>query len=80
MGRALVRDPKIFLFDEPLSNLDAKLRVEKRTERDSSESGYLNSHQLPAARRILKAVAWTYVAASLPTLLNFRRWITVPRR
>ncbi|WP_445678859.1 ABC transporter ATP-binding protein [Radicibacter daui] len=32
MGRALVRDPKIFLFDEPLSNLDAKLRVELRTE------------------------------------------------
>ncbi|MGI9492848.1 MAG: ABC transporter ATP-binding protein [Geminicoccaceae bacterium] len=32
MGRALVRDPKIFLFDEPLSNLDAKLRVEMRTE------------------------------------------------
>ena len=32
MGRALVRDPDIFLFDEPLSNLDAKLRVEMRTE------------------------------------------------
>ncbi|HEY9344172.1 MAG TPA: sn-glycerol-3-phosphate ABC transporter ATP-binding protein UgpC, partial [Inquilinus sp.] len=32
MGRALVRDPKVFLFDEPLSNLDAKLRVEMRTE------------------------------------------------
>ncbi|MDH3662059.1 MAG: sn-glycerol-3-phosphate ABC transporter ATP-binding protein UgpC [Alphaproteobacteria bacterium] len=32
MGRALVRDPKIFLLDEPLSNLDAKLRVEMRTE------------------------------------------------
>ena len=32
MGRALVRDPKLFLFDEPLSNLDAKLRVEMRTE------------------------------------------------
>src|SRR5210317_2398085 len=30
MGRALVRDPKVFLFDEPLSNLDAKLRVEMR--------------------------------------------------
>ena len=32
MGRALVRDPTLFLFDEPLSNLDAKLRVEMRTE------------------------------------------------
>lgn len=32
MGRALVRDPQIFLFDEPLSNLDAKLRVEMRAE------------------------------------------------
>ncbi|MGI9451311.1 MAG: ABC transporter ATP-binding protein, partial [Geminicoccaceae bacterium] len=32
MGRAIVRDPKIFLFDEPLSNLDAKLRVQMRTE------------------------------------------------
>jgi multiple sugar transport system ATP-binding protein len=32
MGRALVREPKVFLFDEPLSNLDAKLRVDMRTE------------------------------------------------
>ena len=32
MGRALARDPSIFLFDEPLSNLDAKLRVEMRSE------------------------------------------------
>ena len=32
MGRALVRHPKVFLFDEPLSNLDAKLRVEMRRE------------------------------------------------
>jgi multiple sugar transport system ATP-binding protein len=32
MGRALVRDPELFLFDEPLSNLDAKLRVDMRTE------------------------------------------------
>ena len=32
MGRAIVRDPKVFLFDEPLSNLDAKLRVEMRAE------------------------------------------------
>ena len=32
IGRAIVREPKIFLFDEPLSNLDAKLRVQMRTE------------------------------------------------
>ena len=32
MGRAIVRDPQVFLFDEPLSNLDAKLRVQMRTE------------------------------------------------
>jgi multiple sugar transport system ATP-binding protein len=32
MGRAIVRDPKVFLFDEPLSNLDAKLRVSMRSE------------------------------------------------
>ena len=32
LGRAIVRDPKVFLMDEPLSNLDAKLRVQMRTE------------------------------------------------
>ncbi|MDO9172400.1 MAG: sn-glycerol-3-phosphate ABC transporter ATP-binding protein UgpC, partial [bacterium] len=32
LGRALVRDPDVFLFDEPLSNLDAKMRVQMRTE------------------------------------------------
>src|SRR5579863_6138674 len=32
MGRAIVRDPKVFLFDEPLSNLDAQLRVQTRTQ------------------------------------------------
>jgi multiple sugar transport system ATP-binding protein len=32
MGRAMVRNPQVFLFDEPLSNLDAKLRAEVRTE------------------------------------------------
>src|SRR5664279_5185620 len=32
VGRAIVRKPKVFLFDEPLSNLDAKLRVQMRTE------------------------------------------------
>ena len=32
MGRAIVRDPQVFLMDEPLSNLDAKLRVQTRTQ------------------------------------------------
>jgi multiple sugar transport system ATP-binding protein len=32
LGRAIVRDPKVYLFDEPLSNLDAKLRIQMRTE------------------------------------------------
>ncbi|RWN36712.1 MAG: sugar ABC transporter ATP-binding protein, partial [Mesorhizobium sp.] len=32
MGRAIVRDPEVFLFDEPLSNLDAQLRVAMRVE------------------------------------------------
>ena len=32
VGRAIVRNPKVFLFDEPLSNLDAKLRVQMRSE------------------------------------------------
>ena len=32
IGRAIVREPKVFLFDEPLSNLDAKLRVQMRIE------------------------------------------------
>ncbi len=43
-------------------------------------SGYLSKEQMPAARSILRAAAWTYVAASLATLLNFWRWLTVLRR
>ena len=39
MGRAIVRDPKVFLFDEPLSNLDAKLRVQVRARSRSSSVG-----------------------------------------
>ncbi len=44
------------------------------------ESGYLTARQKPAARRILRAAALTYVAASLATLLNFWRWLAVLRR
>jgi len=43
-------------------------------------SGYLAEKQMPAARSILRAAAWTYVAASLATLLNFWRWLAVLRR
>ena len=35
LGRAIVRNPKVFLLDEPLSNLDAKLRASMRTDRKS---------------------------------------------
>ncbi|MBU0589157.1 MAG: ABC transporter ATP-binding protein [Gammaproteobacteria bacterium] len=54
MGRALAREPKLFLFDEPLSNLDAKLRVEMRAEikRLHEESGtttvYVTHDQIEA--------------------------------
>ena len=40
MGRAIVRDPSVFLMDEPLSNLDAKLRVQMRTEVSRSSAGW----------------------------------------
>jgi len=54
MGRALVREPEVFLFDEPLSNLDAKLRVEMRAEiralhqRLSSTTIYVTHDQVEA--------------------------------
>ena len=44
------------------------------------QAGYLERDQVPAARRILRAAAWTYVAASLAGLLNFWRWLAVLRR
>lgn len=44
------------------------------------ESGYLNAKQMPAARQILRAAAWTYVAGSLASLLNFWRWLAILRR
>lgn len=43
-------------------------------------AGYLEPHQVPAARRILRAAAWTYVAAALAGLLNLWRWLAVLRR
>jgi Zn-dependent membrane protease YugP len=42
--------------------------------------GYLEPRQIPAARSILRAAAWTYVAASLASLLNFWRWFALLRR
>ncbi len=54
MGRAIVRDPQVFLYDEPLSNLDAKLRVAMRTElkelhqRLSTTSIYVTHDQIEA--------------------------------
>jgi multiple sugar transport system ATP-binding protein len=54
MGRAIVRDPQVFLFDEPLSNLDAKLRVQMRTEikelhqRLATTSVYVTHDQIEA--------------------------------
>ena len=44
------------------------------------KSGYLTPQQVPAARKILRAAAWTYVAASLTSLLNFWRWLAVLKR
>ncbi len=46
MGRAIVRDPKAFLMDEPLSNLDAKLRVQMRTEVSRIEARARDDHRL----------------------------------
>ena len=39
VGRAIVREPKVFLMDEPLSNLDAKLRVQMRAELSKLHAG-----------------------------------------
>ena len=70
MGRAIVRDPQVFLFDEPLSNLDAKLRVQMRTEikelhqRLETTTVYVTHDQIEAmtmADRIVvhAATAWS---------------------
>ena len=50
MGRAIVRNPQVFLFDEPLSNLDAKLRVQMRTEIKKVHQIVPNHHRLRNAR------------------------------
>ena len=50
VGRAIVREPQCFLFDEPLSNLDAKLRVEMRAEIKRAPPGAQQHHRLRHAR------------------------------
>ena len=50
LGRAIVRDPKVFLFDEPLSNLDAALRVSTRGELGQAASPARRHHDLRHAR------------------------------
>jgi multiple sugar transport system ATP-binding protein len=63
MGRAIVRDPTVFLFDEPLSNLDAKLRVQMRTEirtlqqRLKTTTVYVTHDQIEAMTMADKIVA-----------------------
>ena len=69
MGRAIVRDPQVFLFDEPLSNLDAKLRVQMRTEikelhqRLKTTSVYVTHDQIEAMtmadRIVVMQPAWS---------------------
>ena len=65
MGRAIVRDPQVFLFDEPLSNLDAKLRVQMRTEikelhqRLRTTSIYVTHDQIEAMTMADKIVVMT---------------------
>ncbi len=63
-----------------LATLPVELDASFRKALPVLEAGYLQPDQVPAARRILRAAAWTYVAASLASLLNFWRWIAILRR
>lgn len=63
-----------------LATLPVELDASFRKALPLLEAGYLNEAQRPAARRILRAAAWTYVAASLSSLLNFWAWLRVLRR
>ena len=83
MGRALVRDPLLFLFDEPLSNLDAKLRVEMRMEikrlhqRIGATIVYVTHDQIEAmtmATRIASSSCWwVHQAAASPPCCGWWR-------
>ena len=76
MGRAIVRNPKVFLMDEPLSNLDAKLRVQMRSEIASLHNRlgatiiYVTHDQTEAmtlGTRIVVIKRWCYHAGRQPT-------------
>ena len=76
MGRAIVRDPQVFLFDEPLSNLDAKLRVQMRTEikalhqRLRTTSVYVTHDQVEAMTMADRSSSCTTASSSR----SARRW------
>ena len=63
-----------------LLTLPVELDASFRKALPMLEAGYLETNQVPAARQILRAAAWTYVAASLASLLNFWRWMAILRR
>ena len=62
-----------------LVTLPVELDASFRKAAAAAEAGYLETTQVPAARQILRAAAWTYVAASLASLLNFWRWMAILR-
>ena len=77
MGRAIVRDPQVFLFDEPLSNLDAKLRVAMRTEikelhqRLKTTSIYVTHDQIEAMTMADKIVVMRDGVVEQMTRMNY---------
>ena len=77
LGAFLVLGFGVFVH---LLTLPLELDASFRKAMPILEDGYLDEAQVPAARRILRAAAWTYVAASLASLLNFWRWLAVLRR
>lgn len=72
MGRAIVREPSAFLFDEPLSNLDAKLRVQMRVEIKRLQDGRIESLQTSSLHldmlRDLKRINAHIVSVAHPIL------------
>ena len=71
MGRAIVHDPAVFLFDEPLSNLDAKLRVQMRLDVYKRQAGErVDRQENPAAGAGFRRAARKPAAASLLSLIH----------